>query len=161
MNHALADATALAAPNEERCFVLETDASEVAIARILHQDQDYNGKTVLRPIVYGSKLLTRTQPNYGAPKLEMYAVFYFIEKLLSYLADREFTRRVDNQALSLLKTYSMDQDMIGRWIAHLDQYHFKTVHRSRTQHRNAMQTVSAKGPIMTCTGKRLWRLSRK
>ena len=27
--------------------------------------------------------------------------------------------------------------MIGRWIARLDQYHFKTVHRPRTQHRNA------------------------
>ena len=26
--------------------------------------------------------------------------------------------------------------MIGRWIARLDQYHFKTVHRPRTQHRN-------------------------
>ena len=30
----------------------------------------------------------------------------------------------------------MDQAMIGRWIARLDQYHFKTVHRPRTQHRN-------------------------
>ena len=28
--------------------------------------------------------------------------------------------------------------MIGRWIARLDQYHFKTVHRPRTQHRNAV-----------------------
>ena len=30
----------------------------------------------------------------------------------------------------------MDQAMIGRWIAWLDQYHFKTIHRPRTQHRN-------------------------
>ena len=66
----------------------------------------------------------------------MYAVFYFIEKFHSYLAGREFTLRVDNQALSWLKTYSMDQAMIGRWIARLDQYHFKTIHRPRTQHRN-------------------------
>ena len=27
--------------------------------------------------------------------------------------------------------------MIGRWIARLDQYHFKTIHRPRTQYRNA------------------------
>ena len=27
--------------------------------------------------------------------------------------------------------------MIGRWIARLDQYHFKAIHRPRTQHRNA------------------------
>ena len=137
VKQALADATALAAPNEEGHFVLDTDASVVAIAGILHQEQQYNGKTILRPIVYGSKSLTRTQMNYGAPKLEMYAVFYFIEKFHSYLAGREFTLRVDNQALSWLKTYSMDQAMIGRWIARLDQYHFKTIHRPRTQHRNA------------------------
>ena len=137
VKQALADATALAAPNDEARFVLDTDASAVAIAGILHQEQEYNGKTILRPIVYGSKSLTRTQLNYGAPKLEMYAVFYFIEKFHSYLAGREFTLRVDNQALSWLKTYSMDQAMIGRWIARLDQYHFKTIHRPRTQHRNA------------------------
>ena len=137
VKQALADATALAAPNEEGRFVLDTDASAVAIAGILHQEQQHNGKTILRPIVYGSKSLTRTQMNYGAPKLEMYAVFYFIEKFHSYLAGREFTLRVDNQALSWLKTYSMDQAMIGRWIARLDQYHFKTIHRPRTQHRNA------------------------
>ena len=66
----------------------------------------------------------------------MYVVFYFVEKFHSYLAGREFTLRVDNQALSWLKTYSMDQAMIGRWIARLDQYHFRTIHRPRTQHRN-------------------------
>ena len=136
MKQALSDATTLAAPNEQGRFVLDTDASTVAIAGILHQEQEYNGKTILRPIVYGSKSLTKTQLNYGAPKLEMYAVFYFVEKFHSYLAGREFTLRVDNQALSWLKTYSMDQAMIGRWIARLDQYHFKTIHRPRTQHRN-------------------------
>ena len=63
-------------------------------------------------------------------------MFFFVEKFHSYLAGQEFTLRVDNQALSWLKTYSMDQAMIGRWIARLDQYHFKTIHRPRTQHRN-------------------------
>ena len=136
VKQALSDATTLAAPNEQGRFVLDTDASTVAIAGILHQEQEYNGKTILIPIVYGSKSLTKNQLNYGAPKLELYAVFYFVEKFHSYLAGREFTLRVDNQALSWLKTYSMDQAMIGRWIARLDQYHFKTIHRPRTQHRN-------------------------
>ena len=137
VKQALADATTLAAPNDQGRFVLDTDASTVAIAGILHQEQEYNGKTILRPpIIYGSKSLTKPQLNYGAPKLEMYAVFYFVEKFHSYLAGREFTLRVDNQALSWFKTYSMDQAMIGRCIERLDQYHFKTIHRPRTQHRN-------------------------
>ena len=60
-----------AAHNDEGRFVLDTDASGVAIACILHQEQKHNGKTVLRPIVYGSKSLTKSQLNYGALKLEM------------------------------------------------------------------------------------------
>ena len=47
MKQALADATDLAAPNEEERFVLDTDASAVAIAGILHQKQEHIGKTIL------------------------------------------------------------------------------------------------------------------
>ena len=89
VKQALAEATALAAPNQEKRFVLDTDASAVAVAGILHQEQENNGNTILRPIIYGSKSLTQTQLNYGALKLEMYEVFYFIKNFHSYLADRE------------------------------------------------------------------------
>ena len=45
VKQALADATTLAAQNEQGRFVLDTDASTVTIAGILHQEQEYNGKT--------------------------------------------------------------------------------------------------------------------
>ena len=45
--------------------------------------------------------------------------------------------RVDNQALSWLKTYSTDQSLGGRCIIALEEYHFRVEHRPRTQHRNA------------------------
>ena len=95
------------------------------------------GERRLRPIVYGSKKLNATQAKYGAPKLEMYAAYYFILKNHSYLCSRKFIHRVDNQALSWLKTYSTDQALIGRWVMALEKYHFKVEHRPRTQHRNA------------------------
>ena len=99
------------------------------------RSQNTFGKTVLRPIVYGSKLLTRAQLNNGAPKLELCAEFFFIENFHSYLKGWEFKLRVDSQALSWLKTYSLDHVMINRWIARLDQI-FKPIHRPWTQHRN-------------------------
>ena len=67
----------------------------------------------------------------------MYAAYYFIVKNHSYLCPRKFTLRVDNQALSWLKTYSTVQAMLGRWIMTLDKYHFRVEQRPRTQHRNA------------------------
>ena len=137
IKQALIDATTLAQPDSEGKFVLDTDASAVAISGILHQWQGPPGQRRLRPIVYGSKKLTATQAKYGAPKLEMYAAYHFIVKNHSYLCPRKFTLRVDNQALSWLKFYSTDQALIGRCIMTLEKYHFRVEHRPRTQHRNA------------------------
>ena len=55
-------------------YVLDTDASVVAISGILHHEQEWNGKTVLRAIAYGSEVLSDTEMKYGAPKAEMFAI---------------------------------------------------------------------------------------
>ena len=122
---------------EKGMFVPDTDASVVAIAGILHQEQEWNGRTVLRPIAYGSKVLSDTEMKYGAPKAEMFAVITFVEKYRAYLGSAPFKLRVDNRALAWLKTYSMDQSYIGRWIVRLDGYHMIIEHRTRDKHQNA------------------------
>ena len=133
----LCSAPILSMPTEDGRFFLDTDASEVAIAAILQQEQEINGSKKLRVIAYGSRILSDAEMKYGAPKAEMLAVVYFLEKFRSHLAGRQFTLRVDNQALSWLKTYSMDNGLIGRWIARLGQYDMKIVHRPREKHTNA------------------------
>ena len=52
--------------------------------------------------------------KYGAPKAELFAVVTFVEKYRAYLGSEAFKLRIDNMALSWLKTYSMDQNYIGR-----------------------------------------------
>ena len=49
--------------------------------QVLHQEQEWNGKTVLRPIAYGSKLLSDTEMKYRAPKAEMFAVVNFARSI--------------------------------------------------------------------------------
>ena len=127
----LCEAPVLGMPTEKGMHVLDTDASVVAISGILHQEQEWNGRTVLRPIAYGSKVLSDTEMKYGAPKAEMFAVVTFVEKYRAYLGSAPFKLRVDNRALSWLKTYSMDQSYIGRWIVRLDGYHMIIEHRMR------------------------------
>ena len=133
----LCEAPVLGMPTEKAMYVLDTDASVVAISGILHQEQEWNGRTVLRPIAYGSKVLSDTEMKYGAPKAEMFAVVTFVEKYRAYLGSAPFKLRVDNRALSWLKTYSMDQSYIGRWIVRLDGYHMIIEHRMRDKHQNA------------------------
>ena len=133
----LCEAPVLGMPTEKGMYVLDTDASVVAISGILHQEQKWNGKTVLRPIAYGSKVLSDTEMKYGAPKAEIFAVVTFVEKYRAYLGSEPFKLRVDNRALSWLKTYSMDQSYIGRWIVRLDGYNKIIEHRTRDRHQNA------------------------
>ena len=133
----LCEAPILGMPTEKGMYVLDTDASVVAISGISHQEQEWNGRTVLRPIAYGSKVLSDTEMKYGAPKAEMFAVVTFVEKYRAYLGSAPFKLRVDNRSLSWLKTYSMDQSYIDRWIVRLDGYHIIIEHRMRDKHQNA------------------------
>ena len=131
----LCEAPVLGMPTEKGMYVLDTDALVVAISGILHQE--WNGKTILRPIAYGSKVLSDTERKYGAPKAEMFAVVTFVEKYRAYLGSEPFKLRVDNRKLSWLKTYSMEQSYIGRWIVRLDGYNMIIEHRTRDKHQNA------------------------
>ena len=104
-------------------YVLDTAVSVIAISGILHQEQEWNETTVLRPIDYGSKVLSDTEIKYGAPKAEIFLVITFLEKYRAYLGGAPFKLRVDNRVLSWLKKYSMNQSYIDPWIIRLGGYH--------------------------------------
>ena len=67
----------------------------------------------------------------------MFAVVAFVEKYRAYLGSAPLKLRVDNRALSWLKTYLMDQSYIGRWIVRLVGYHMINEHRMRNKQQNA------------------------
>ena len=75
--------------------------------------------------------------EYAGLKAEIFAVVMFVEKYRACLWSAPFKLCVDNRALSCLKTYSMDQSYIGRWIVSLDGYHIIIEHRMRDKHQNA------------------------
>ena len=129
----LCEATVLGTPSEKAMYVLDTDAAMVAISGILHQEQEWNGKAVLRPIAYGSKVLSDTEMKYGAPKAERFTVVTFVEKYRAFLGSEPFKLGVDNRALSRLKTSSIDQSYNGRWIVSLDGYNMIIEHRTIEQ----------------------------
>ena len=58
------------------------DAKEETGANML-----WNGRTVLRPISYGSKVVSDTEMKYGAPKREIFAVITFVEEVQSLLRE--------------------------------------------------------------------------
>ena len=75
--------------------------------------------------------------KYGTSKAETFAVVTFVEKYRAYLGSEPIKLRVDNRALSWLKTYSIDQSYLGRWIVRLDGYNMIIGHRTRDKHQNS------------------------
>ena len=59
------EAPVLGMPREEGIYVLDTDVSVVAISGILHQEQEWNGRKVLRPLAYDSKVISDTEMKHG------------------------------------------------------------------------------------------------
>ena len=77
----LCEAPVLGMHTQKGMYVSNTDASVVAISGILHQEKEWNGKAIMRPITYGSKVLSDTEMKYGSPKAEMFAVVTFVENI--------------------------------------------------------------------------------
>ena len=92
----LCSSPVLSKPTEDGRFYLDTDASEVAIAAILQQEQKVNESEKLRVIAYGSRILSDAEMRYGASEAEILVAVYFLERFRSHLAGRQFTLRVDN-----------------------------------------------------------------
>ena len=97
-------------PTEKGMYLLDLDASVVSISGILHQEQEWNGRTSLCPIAYGSKVLSDTEMKYGAPKAEKFAVDLLLR---SNLVQQEFSRMNIN-SLSLL-----DRTQVMRMMARM------------------------------------------
>ena len=127
----------LGLPTDEGMFILDTDASTVAIAGVLSQKQERNGQVREVPIAYASKTLKPVEQRYGAAKLEMLAAKEFIEKFKPFLVRGPFLLRTDNAGLAWLRKYSMSNPMCSRWIQKLEQYCFHVEHRKRDKHFNA------------------------
>ena len=89
----LCEAPVLGMPTEKGMYVLDTDASLDAISGILHQEQQRNGKTALRPIEFGIKALSDMKMKYGAPRAEIFAVVIFVENYRAYLGKDPFKLR--------------------------------------------------------------------
>ena len=95
---ALVKAPVLAFPLPKGKFILDTDASNVAVAAELPQIQD----GVERVISYGSYLLTPAQRRYCITRQELLALVRFTEQYKHYLLGTHFYVRTDHNSLTWL-----------------------------------------------------------
>ena len=69
-------------PTVKEKFALDTDASVVAISSVLLQNQEWNGRTLLRTIACGRNILSDTEKKHGTTKAEIFVVITFVKGFL-------------------------------------------------------------------------------
>ena len=129
----LVSAPILAFPTTTDTFVLDTDASNLAIGAVLSQQQD----GVERVIAYGSRALTKEERNYCVTRRELLAVVHFVEAYKYYLYGKPFLLRTDHSSLRWMLHQKDPKDQLARWIQKLSPYQFTIEHRAGKKHGNA------------------------
>ena len=93
--------TAPVLDNSHDTFILDTDASNVAIGAELLQVRD----GVERTIAYGSHILTPAQRKYYTTWKELLAVVTFLNQFRLYLLGKPFVVRTDHNSLTWLMSF--------------------------------------------------------
>ena len=113
-------------PDTSRSFILETDASEIALGAVLKQTfTTPAGDPVERPVSFYSKSLTATERRYSTYERELLAVVKATHHYRVFLLGRFFTVRTDHAALrSIFRGKLRDTARIERWILALSPFVF-------------------------------------
>ena len=124
----------LSLPRKDGTYIMDVDASDVAIGCVLNQLQD--GKE--RVISYASASLTATQREYCTTRRELLAVTYFCHYYRHYVIGSPFIVRTDHASLTWLMNFKHgDSGQLTRWFNALSDYDLRIVHRKGSLHANA------------------------
>ena len=137
----------LAMPNTTDQFILDVDASNVAIGAELIQVQN----RAERVIAYCSFSLTPEQKNYCTTRKELLAIVRFTRQFRYCLLGNIFTVRTDHSSLTWLLRFKELQGQLARWIEELSQYHMVVRHRAGIRHGNADALSRIPDPLSPCS----------
>ena len=146
----LMTAPVMAYPTDKDEYILDTDASDLAIGGTLIQVQNGIEKT----IAYGSRTLNKAERRYCVTRRELLAIVNFIQhyKHSTDLLGRKFKVRSDHHALKWIFRLKDPSGQVARWLETLSSYQFTVDYRPGTKHKNAdgLSRIPWKDPLCEC-----------
>jgi hypothetical protein len=136
----------LALPSRDSQFLLETDASNVALGCALNLVESDGA---LRPVGYYSRTLTTPERNYSATEREALAVVWGVKQARPYLERTSFVIRTDHSALRWLFGASADNQRICRWRLTLAEFRFTVEYKPGPKNiaPDSLSRLPARDPI--------------
>ena len=125
LKNALVTAPILAFPQPGEEFVLEVDASGVAVGGVLSQYQD---DEILHPVAYFSTALKPEQRNWSPYSQEAFAMVCAVEHWHVFLTGTKFVLNSDHSPLVALRKKEKIRGKVARWIALLESFDFEVKH---------------------------------
>ena len=119
---ALATAPVLSFPQPNKEFILEVDASGVAVGGVLSQVQNDG---IVHPVAYFSTSLTPTQRKWSTYNQEAYAMVCAVEHWHVYLTGTKFILNSDHNPLIFLQRKGEIRGKVARWVAILEAFDFE------------------------------------
>ena len=140
----LITAPVLEFPDYTGTFVLDTDASNTSLGAVL--SNVINGEE--RPLVYASRVLSKTETNYSTTKREALAVVQAVKWFKPYIWGVKFVLRTDHSSLQWLFRQKEPDGMTFRMQQQLQEFDFNVVHRAGAKHGNAdgLSSMLEEGP---------------
>jgi len=133
LKRALAETVTLAYPQPDQTFILDTDASDVAVGAILSTTVD----GVERPIAFFSRVMNSAQRNYCPTQRELLAVIAGLQHFRHNLVKATVILRTDHYSLKWLRTFKRPEGILARWIETLAEFDYTVEHRPGRLHSNA------------------------
>lgn len=124
----------LAAPDYNRRFVVQTDASTYGLGVVLGQLNDAGEE---HPVAFIRRRLLVREVVYATAEKECLAIVWALKKLQPYLYGREFTILADHNPLTWLNRVSGDNGHLLRFSLALQPYKFTIRYWRGSQHQNA------------------------
>jgi hypothetical protein len=124
----------LMAPDPNKDYILETDASDEALSATILQYDDNNE---LHPIAYASKTLNDAQRNYTVTDREALAIVWGLEHFNTFCEGHKYTAVTDHAALRYLYTAKNKTPRLHRLLLRLQPYDVKLHYRPGEQNHAA------------------------
>ncbi|GBN11979.1 Retrovirus-related Pol polyprotein from transposon 17.6 [Araneus ventricosus] len=121
----LTEKPVLYAPNFEKEFIVQTDASDLGIGVVLAQ----RTKGEEHPILYLSRKFSGPEKNYSTTEKECAAIIFAIKKLRYYLDGQKFIIETDHNPLVWLKTNAGNNPRLMRWALALQPFNYTIVQK--------------------------------
>ena len=130
----LTTAPILAYPDWDATFLLQTDASNDAIAAVLSQ---VGTDGLERVISYASRVLQDRERRYDTREKELLAVVYGCETFRHYLVVSSFIIITDHANLRWLMSSTKMSGRLAHWVLQLQDFVFEVRHKPGRANKNA------------------------